>query len=65
MLLDMEAKGRQDALTATDDAERVGELLHVTSQDAFAQMVTLLYAQRQSGIDYQERVSANIRAIRG
>ena len=65
MLLNMEAKGRQDAQAATDDAERVGELLHVSSQEAFSQMVASLYAQRQRGIEYRERVNSNIRAIRG
>src|SRR3990167_6188661 len=65
MLLNMEAKGRQDAQAATDDAERVCELLHVSSQEAFSQMVASLYAQRQQGIEYRERVNSNIRAIRG
>lgn len=65
MLVNMEAKGRLDMQAATNDAERAGELLRVGSQEAFAAMVGGLYAQRQRGIEYRERVDANIRAIRG
>lgn len=65
MLERMEANGARDLHAALNDAERVGELLVVGSDAAFAQMVGALYAQRQQGIEYRARIEANIRAIRG
>lgn len=65
MLERMEAKGARDLLTATNDAERVAELLIVGTDAAFEQMRASLYAQRQQDIEYRARLDANIRAIRG
>lgn len=65
MLLNMEAKGALDMQLATNDAERVGELLHLNSPEAFKIMVDSLYAQRQQNIEYRARMDANLRAIRG
>ena len=65
MLEQMEAKGRLDALTATDDAERVAGLLVAPSDAAFGAMVAGLYAQLQSGIEYRARLDANLKAIKG
>ena len=65
MLQAMEAKGTKDWQAATNDAERVAELLTMKNPAVFLSLVDALYAQRQLNIEYRERMDANIRAIRG
>lgn len=65
MLLNMEAAGRARMQAATDDAEEVTELLRVDDAATFESLVSTLHTARAKGIEYRERMDANIRAIRG
>ena len=65
MLLNWEATGKFRQEAATNDAEEVAELLHIEDGTTFAQLADKLYAARMRGVEYRERMDANIRAIRG
>ena len=65
MLQRLEAKGAQDWAAATNDAERVAELLTMKNPEVFLTMVDALYAKRQQNIEYRERMDANLRVLRG